>query len=132
MKPFITYQSNATLYAIKANMPEDQTITIGKLGSFTFLTGTYVYVGSAKRYLQKRVERHLKIDKKLHWHYDYLRSYLEIKEVQTYAGNEEECRLFQRLYQQNNASMPCSGFGSSDCTCKSHLFFCPIDHTVIL
>lgn len=113
-----------TLYAIKAFMPKDEeAITIGKLGCFHFSKGYYVYVGSAKRNIQARVNRHIQMDKKKRWHIDYLRPYLQIVDIQTYPGDEGECKLFQRLLQENAGSMPIKGFGSSDCRCFSHLFY---------
>lgn len=123
MKP-VKYEAIATLYAIKSIMADDnRDITIGKLGSFTFQKGIYVYVGSAKRNIKSRIDRHLKLEKKLHWHFDYLRPFVEILEVQTYSGDEGECQLFQRLMQENKGTIPVHGFGSSDCKCAAHLFY---------
>lgn len=123
MKP-IMYVENETLYSIKMKMNLDKKdVTIGKLGSYFFRKGFYVYVGSAKRNIQSRIERHLKIDKKLRWHIDYLRPFLEIVEVKTYSGDEGECQLFHRLMKENSGSIPVKGFGSSDCKCSAHLFY---------
>ncbi|MFD1452379.1 GIY-YIG nuclease family protein [Oceanobacillus sojae] len=113
-----------TLYCVKAWLPEDtESVTIGKLGKFNFSKGYYVYVGSAKRNIRARVDRHIQIEKKKRWHIDYLRPYLQIQAVQTYPGEEVECGLFERLRQENEGSMPVKGFGSSDCRCFSHLFY---------
>jgi Uri superfamily endonuclease len=115
-----------TLYAIKTRVNEDKIdITIRKLGSFYFPKGIYVYVGSAKRNIHSRIERHLKIEKKQRWHFDYLRPFVQITAIETYSGEEGECQLFQRLMKENKGSVPVRGFGSSDCKCKSHLFFIP-------
>jgi Uri superfamily endonuclease len=124
MMNLVKYQMNHTLYAIKGIMTENHNdIRIGKLGTFSFKKGTYVYVGSAKRNIQSRIERHLKIDKKLHWHFDYLRPFLHVVEVETYGRDEGECQLFLRLLQEQNGGIPVQGFGSSDCRCESHLFY---------
>lgn len=113
-----------TLYAITYRLDEDvEGIVIGKLGQFDFQKGFYVYVGSAKRNIAARIERHLKIDKKKRWHIDYLRPYLHIHSVQSYPDREGECQLFERLKLDHNANMPVKGFGSSDCKCYSHLFY---------
>ncbi|WP_280771735.1 GIY-YIG nuclease family protein [Salipaludibacillus daqingensis] len=115
---------NDTLYAIKAIMTLDTNdVTIGKLGSFSFQNGVYVYVGSAKRNIQSRIERHIKQDKKFRWHFDYLRPFVDIVEIQTYPGDEGECHLFHRLMKEYNGRIPVKGFGSSDCKCTSHLFY---------
>lgn len=125
MKPLnYAVQESDTLYCVKAWLPEDvEAMTVGRLGQFHFSKGYYVYVGSAKRNIRARVDRHLQMDKKKRWHIDYLRPYLEIQAVQTYSGAEGECGLFQRLRQENGGSMPVKGFGSSDCKCFSHLFY---------
>ncbi|MBY7142562.1 GIY-YIG nuclease family protein [Virgibacillus sp. NKC19-3] len=125
MKPIhYTVGKSDTRYAIKTWLPEDiEAVTIGKLGQFHFPKGYYVYVGSAKRNIRSRVDRHLQVDKKKRWHIDYLRPYLQIQAVQTYSGVEGECELFQRLVQENGGTMPVKGFGSSDCRCFSHLFY---------
>lgn len=126
MKP-IKYESNHTLYAVRALMTKDyKEITIGKLGTFSFQKGLYVYVGRAKRNLQSRIERHIKLEKKQRWHFDYLRPFLQIIKIETYSGDEGECQLFQRLMVENKGHVPVRGFGSSDCNCKAHLFFVPL------
>ncbi|OIJ15517.1 nuclease [Anaerobacillus arseniciselenatis] len=120
----INIEADHTLYSIKTIMNEDTPdITIGKLGTFTFQKGIYVYVGSAKRNIQSRIERHIIIEKKQRWHFDYLRPFVEIVEIETYSGDEGECRLFHRLMKENKASIPVRGFGSSDCKCRAHLFY---------
>ncbi|GAB2572740.1 GIY-YIG nuclease family protein [Gracilibacillus alcaliphilus] len=113
-----------TLYTVKALLPHEQKhLTIGKLGRFDFPKGLYVYVGSAKRNIDSRLKRHMQKEKKLRWHFDYLRPYLQIEEIQTFSGEEGECQLFHRLLHENGAEMPVKGFGSSDCKCFSHLFY---------
>ncbi|MCF1685858.1 GIY-YIG nuclease family protein [Tetragenococcus halophilus] len=117
-------KENHTLYAVKAYLPKRQeSIQIGKLGSFAFEKGYYVYVGSAKRNIRSRVNRHITVEKKQRWHLDYLRPYLKIEEIQTYSGEEGECQLFARLQEKNTGNIPVKGFGSSDCKCSAHLFY---------
>ncbi len=54
-----------TLYAVKGYLPKRQeSIQIGKLGHFAFEKGYYVYVGSAKRNIRSRVNRHIAVEKK--------------------------------------------------------------------
>lgn len=113
-----------TLYAITVKLSEDiDELPIGKLGRFTFRKGLYVYVGSAKRHIKKRIERHLKIDKKQHWHFDYLRPHVEIIDVKTFSNEEGECGLFHKLKEEYNGKIVVKKFGSSDCQCMSHLFY---------
>jgi len=47
-------------------------LRIGKLGIHNLPHGYYVYVGSALGGLASRLRRHLRSEKRLHWHIDYL------------------------------------------------------------
>lgn len=72
-------------------------VTIGRFGSFRFVAGRYIYTGSARHNFAARVARHLRQEKTLRWHIDYL------------------------LAAPGNVPLP--GFGASDCRagCGSHL-----------
>jgi len=93
--------------------------TIGLLGSFAFPTGRYIYTGSARRNFEARVARHLRKEKTLRWHIDYLLAApgVRIAAVRRYV--EDECAI--------NRATPgvvlIDGFGASDCRagCGSHL-----------
>ena len=85
--------------------------------------GRYAYVGSAKGPggIRARVRRHLKQDKKRHWHVDHLTAGARVDEVIAHPG-AEECDLVDRLLAKRGATSPVAGFGSSDCKrCASHL-----------
>jgi Uri superfamily endonuclease len=108
------------ILAMKLDKPAD--ITVGKLGRFTFPAGRYLYFGSAMNGLNARISRHLRNDKKLHWHIDYFLQKAKIVDV-WYVKSEErlECHLCQEAMRFPGASVPIKGFGSSDCRCTSHL-----------
>jgi Uri superfamily endonuclease len=97
-------------------------IRVGKRRSYHFEAGYYAYVGSALSNLENRVARHLDTQKKLHWHIDYLLTMATVREV-IYAetSQKKECFIAQALSQELASK---SGFGCSDCSCPSHLFFC--------
>lgn len=114
---------NDHLYAIYLYVDKEQTIVIGKLGKFTFQKGTYVYVGSTKRNIQARINRHCSLDKVMRWHFDYLRPAGTITKIITYGNDLGECELLEKLRKKENGSFPVKGFGSSDCKCYSHLFY---------
>ena len=102
-------------------LPEEQTITTGKLKATYFPRGYYAYVGSAMGGFKSRLNRHLKSNKKPHWHIDYLLEKASISEIVLCETKDRtECAVAQALSQQFD-SIP--GFGSSDCKCRSHLFF---------
>lgn len=112
------------IYCLTIKLVKRCNIQIGCLGAFPFPRGFYVYVGSAQNNLEDRIERHLRQDKKMHWHIDYLLHYGQVTCVYTYAGEKNaECMLSQKIGNIKNAVILVSGFGSSDCSCASHLYF---------
>jgi Uri superfamily endonuclease len=103
----------------------DQLIEIGKLGRFAVPPGFYVYAGSAcgPGGLKARIAHHERISQRPHWHMDYLRPALHLKEVwYTYEAKRLEHQWADALGCLKGATKPIVGFGSSDCSCKSHLF----------
>ncbi len=83
--------------------------------------GFFAYVGSAKNGLSKRVYRHLKKEKSLFWHIDYLLNKKEVEIYKIYVSKKQiekvMARFLERLYY------PVLNFGNSDDkSVKSHLF----------
>jgi len=87
-----------------------------------FEKGLYFYIGRARKGLKARIRRHLIKNKKLFWHIDYLlySNYAKIKEIWT-GINKQECQIARHFYR--NGYDYINRFGSSDCHCRSHLFF---------
>jgi Uri superfamily endonuclease len=108
-------------YILLIELKENLNIIIGKLGKLHFKKGFYVYVGSALNSLESRINRHLRFNKKIHWHIDYLLKYAKITKV-FYKVNskKEECRLSSEFEKRMHFF---NGFGCSDCKCNSHLFY---------
>ena len=112
------------VYVLIIELPNNSDVELGKSGKgkTKFKSGFYAYVGSALNGLEKRIERHLRKEKKLYWHIDYLLEKAEIVKV-IYAETclKMECKiagnLAGNLHYINN-------FGCSDCGCESHLFYC--------
>jgi Uri superfamily endonuclease len=106
-------------------------LTIGALGKINFNKGFYLYVGSAmgnygSSTLLNRVKRHLldKKEKRIHWHIDYLLADIHSKIFKIYlipSAESLECTIAQQLSKICGSSI--KRFGSSDCTCSSHLFY---------
>jgi Uri superfamily endonuclease len=108
------------VYATVFKLREPKSIEIGALGELRFETGKYVYVGSAMNNVEKRIERHFSTDKKKHWHIDYFSVEAERAGYMIYSRDSEfECVLAGMMAEIGE---PVDGFGSSDCSCNSHLF----------
>jgi sugar fermentation stimulation protein A len=108
-------------YMILFHIPQDVTQSVGSLGEIHFPQGHYLYIGSAKRSLSKRIERHLTKATPLHWHIDYLKGHAERRlalPVRSSASLEHE--LAEAVGKIADGSIP--SFGSSDCDCPGHLF----------
>jgi Uri superfamily endonuclease len=115
-------------YILLIEIPRDLRIKIGALGMLEFPQGSYAYVGSAMGGLGARVNRHLRREKRVRWHVDYLLEKGTVKKVVYAPTNKRlECRLAHGLTEAFR-SFP--GFGSSDCCCPSHLFFSDDSHAL--
>jgi Uri superfamily endonuclease len=111
-------------------------VKTGALGEIPYRDGWHVYVGSALGPGGLlRVARHIRCTrgmlKKPRWHIDYLLTHPSFElthAVCAHTGDDFECRIAKRL-----AGDPVRGFGSSDCSCVSHLFFFknyPLDNVI--
>jgi Uri superfamily endonuclease len=109
----------AISYQLVIEVPRPLRRTIGRLGVFTFLAGRYVYTGSARRNLEARIARHLRADKALRWHIDYLLIAPGVRVLEVRRSAREECSLNRTV----RGRVPVPGFGASDCRagCGAHL-----------
>lgn len=118
--------SGKGVYLLVCELSENQEISIGKLGRFFFQKGEYLYVGSAfgPGGIGARVNHHLKISEKPHWHMDYLRKFVSIRELWLYETEKRLEHAWAHIFlNRPDARTPIPGFGSSDCMCKTHLFY---------
>jgi Uri superfamily endonuclease len=111
---FVTYQ-------LLIEVARPVRASIGRLGRFAFPAGRYVYTGSARRNFEARIARHLRREKTLCWHIDYLLTARGVRIVGVRRHTEDECAI----NQATPGSVPIHGFGASDCRsgCGSHLKF---------
>ena len=108
-------------YALIMHLDRKADIRVGSLGITHFPNGHYLYLGSAMNGIERRIKRHLRDRKKLHWHIDYLLKKAEISAIYCLETSERlECILAQR-FTDSFEVVP--KFGSSDCSCKGHLFY---------
>ncbi|MCU7915789.1 MAG: GIY-YIG nuclease family protein [Candidatus Thiodiazotropha sp. (ex Gloverina cf. vestifex)] len=113
-------------YILLLRCKQRQRIRIGKLGEFPFLPGWYLYVGSAfgPGGVAARCNHHCRISVRPHWHIDYLRSALALREIWfTHDPVHREHHWARCLASGMGLSSPVHRFGASDCDCGSHLFF---------
>jgi Uri superfamily endonuclease len=114
------------IYALILRMKESKDIRIGKLGRLHFRRGYYTYVGSAQGSGgEKRITRHFSVARGKNftrkWHIDYLLPHSEVI-CAVFSPTDEafECVVAKLLGEYSEAM---HGFGCSDCSCGSHLFF---------
>jgi len=108
-------------YILVLYLAADARLTIGRLGTFEFPAGHYFYCGSALNGLETRIRRHLRRDKKRHWHIDYLTAVAPVVEVWWMESEERwECRWAEEIMEKGGVVVA-KGFGSSDCRCMTHL-----------
>ena len=93
--------------------------TIGRFGRFAFPAGRYIYTGSARRNFEARIARHLRREKTLRWHIDYLLAAPGVRIVSVRRYREDECAI----NHATAGNLPVPYFGASDCRmgCGSHL-----------
>ncbi|MEA5536808.1 GIY-YIG nuclease family protein [Crocosphaera sp. XPORK-15E] len=113
-------------YCLVFHCSTSSPVTIGKLGTYQIKPGYYCYIGSAfgQGGLKSRITRHLKINKRHHWHLDYLRASLTPLEL-LYSTDtmKREHQWAELLLKDEHSNIPIKKFGSSDCDCPAHLFY---------
>ena len=113
------------IYCLLIKSRKSQKIKVGSIGDIEFISGCYLYVGSALNSIENRIKRHLKKNKKKFWHIDYLlynnSTNVEfIYYIQT--SKRMECFISKEVAK---IVKPVKRFGSTDCNCTSHLYLIP-------
>ena len=115
-------RKNTGIYLLILHLVNEVEFIVGSLGPIAFPSGFYVYVGSAKGILSNRVARHLRKKKTKRWHIDYLTAAADsVKPLPVYTALDLECSTAGRIDGMADGSI--HRFGSSDCSCPSHLFY---------
>ncbi|MFQ5613362.1 MAG: DUF123 domain-containing protein [Anaerolineae bacterium] len=113
-------------YVLLLRLPEDARIKVGALGEIDFPAGYYAYVGSAfgPGGLAARLKRYLSPPQKKHWHIDYLRDAASLEEIWLSPGDERrEQAWVELMVAVPGATILVDGFGASDSSADSHLFY---------
>ena len=117
-------------YVLFIELAESHDVRVGRLGVIPFEAGRYAYVGSARGGLDARVSRHLRREKQLHWHIDYLLEEARVVRVVEFETAQDiECVLGQALVVVGAEAAAVPRFGSSDCRCGSHLYYLGEGHS---
>jgi len=125
LKKIQTFRTTSGSYLLCLKVTSPFSISVGSLGIVDFRKGGYLYCGSACKNLGARLARHLKKDKKMHWHIDYMtsREQVKVSVIRIFpVGKKSECGLNLQV-QQLPGAKTVSKFGCSDCSCSSHLTF---------
>ena len=117
-------------YALLIDVTAPLELTVGMLGLIRLSPGRYAYVGSAHGSggLNGRLARHLRRERRRHWHIYYLTEIASTSYVYLEVNKRRlECRWARRILDLNGATAPAPGFGSSDCRngCLAHLIRLP-------
>lgn len=108
-------------YLLVLHLPQGRRIRVGALGSLLFRKGYYIYVGSSMDHLSQRMERHRHLRKRHRWHIDELRAVAQFHSILPIRSSERlECHIAKAIGEISEWSM--EGFGSTDCSCPTHLF----------
>jgi len=122
--PALRARENSGVYLLLIRLDAPFTLPVQRIGRPVLQPGWYVYAGSAKTNLQQRIARHLRKRKKMHWHIDYLlQQSSSVKAFPIWTAEDLECTLAGDI--SKNADSQVKGFGCSDCSCNSHLFYFP-------
>ena len=112
------------VYLLVLKLKDIQRIQLGKLSEICFKAGIYLYIGRARRGLRARLERHMRDNKKLFWHIDYLLQKAKIEEVWIKRDVFDECGVVLEIKKiLKDSSSAIRNVGSSDCRCPAHLFY---------
>ena len=112
----------AISYQLCIDVKRPVRLQVGRLGLFLFPAGRYIYTGSAKRNFEARIARHMRKEKTLRWHIDWLLSAPGVTVATVARSCKDECMLNQRAHR---GKIVAPGFGASDCRngCGSHLLY---------
>ncbi len=109
------------LYVLLLHLNRPRRLDVGGLGRRDYAAGWYAYAGSARRALSQRLERHMRLRKRHHYHVDALRAAADgVRALAIRATDRAECDLAAALRAVADSAVP--RFGSSDCRCPGHLF----------
>ncbi|CAG1771225.1 hypothetical protein BAC3_01637 [uncultured bacterium] len=111
-------------YLLLMKLSEVQSLQIPHLKDYVFTEGYYIYIGSAlgPGGIRARVGRHIRKEKKIHWHIDHLTTVADLySTVLILSPSRLETLLTGFLMKTDLTPVP--GFGCGDSEDYSHLFY---------
>lgn len=114
------------IYALVMRLLSARRLKIGRLGTFDFPAGWYVYQGSAHGPggLRARTNRHRRDDKIEHWNVDFMRSYAAIHEIWfSHEPSFREHDWAKAVASMTGAGCPAPDFGAHcNESCTAHFY----------
>ena len=115
------------IYVLEIQLSKKLCLKIRKFRNISFGEGFYYYLGSAQKNLPQRIARHIRKNKKLHWHIDHLTytDSAEVKNIIVFPAAEKsfEDRLALEFLEDKTFKPAVKGFGNSDSKNSfTHLF----------
>lgn len=116
------------IYLLEISASSNFYVDIKRYNGILFNKGFYYYSGSAQKNFGSRLKRHLKREKNIYWHIDYLTTskYCKIDTLFLFEGGAKtlECELVNTLQTNFPVLETIIGFGNGDCDkCESHLLY---------
>ncbi len=105
------------IYTLIIFLPQNTNLNVGQLGPNEFPEGYYTYTGSAtgrgSTSPKGRLSRHLRKQKRMHWHIDYLLAAHNVNIVGVISAEtakKMECITNRSLEETENVEIPVRGF----------------------
>jgi len=111
-------------YALFLDLEEEVHTEVGALGRCRFPGGLHVYAGSAMNGLRARLARHVRREKRVHWHVDRLTTAAGCRVLGAVVFTSPvlgECEIVGALEGVEDAEVRPPRFGASDHGCRGHL-----------
>lgn len=115
-------QADSGVYLLILDLPRRLSVVVGCLGRVSVDPGRYAYVGSARRGLSSRLNRHRRRRKPSRWHIDRLTRVADVVAAIVWPWDPgRECALARALQETGLGQVVVRRFGASDCRCGGHL-----------
>lgn len=112
-------------YILVMSTDRRESVAVGRLGRLPLSPGHWLYVGSAfgPGGLRSRILHHGRVSGRPHWHIDYLRAAIPLREVWfSYDPDRREAQWVRVVSGMPEVAATMPGFGASDSSESTHLF----------